>query len=49
MPKRAANFASGGAGSVRTVSGKRFAFDSGRPLSSMNPAGSVMRKLAAST
>ena len=41
MPKRAANLASGGALSVLTVSGKRFALVSVRPASSFTPSGSA--------
>ncbi len=44
MPKSAANFASGGLSSVRTVSGNARAFASVRPASSFSPSGSSIRK-----
>ena len=43
MPKSEANFASGGASSVRTASGNERAFASVRPASSASPPGSSMR------
>ncbi len=44
MPKSAANLASGGFSSVRTLSGNDDVLESVRPASSFNGAGSTMRK-----